>query len=72
VLRRWADAVDDFTLSLTINPYQPFCLYRRGHACYHNGDKIQALSDCEAALILMPEFEDALKFKKFILNKMKL
>jgi putative GTP pyrophosphokinase len=69
VQRKWEEAVNDFTLSLTINPYQPFCLYRRGHANYHNGDKIQALSDCEAALLLMPEFEDALKFKKFILSK---
>ncbi|MDR0644816.1 MAG: (p)ppGpp synthetase [Treponema sp.] len=72
VLRRWIEAVDDFTLSLTINPYQPFCLYRRAHACYHNGDKIQALSDCEAALTIMPEFDDALKFKNFILSKLKL
>jgi putative GTP pyrophosphokinase len=70
VERSWNEAVDDFSLSLSINPYQPFCLYRRGHACYHNGDKIQALSDCEAALVLMPEFEDAAKFKKFILSKL--
>jgi putative GTP pyrophosphokinase len=72
VLRQWIEAVDDFTLSLTINPYQPFCLYRRSHANYHNGDKIQALSDCEAAITIMPEFDDALKFKKFILSKLKL
>jgi putative GTP pyrophosphokinase len=72
VLRQWAEAVEDFTLSLTINPYQPFCLYRRSHANYHNSDKIQALSDCEAALSIMPEFDDALKFRKFILGKLKL
>ncbi|MDR1466616.1 MAG: (p)ppGpp synthetase [Treponema sp.] len=72
VLRQWIEAVDDFTLSLTINPYQPFCLYRRSHANYHNGDKVQALSDCEAALTIMPEFDEALKFKKFILSKLKL
>ncbi|MDR0785474.1 MAG: (p)ppGpp synthetase [Treponema sp.] len=72
VLRQWMEAMDDFTLSLIINPYQPFCLYRRSHANYHNGDKIQALSDCEAALSIMPEFEDALKFKKFLLNKLEL
>ncbi|MDR2782775.1 MAG: (p)ppGpp synthetase [Treponema sp.] len=72
VQRKWIEAVDDFTLSLSINPYQPFCLYRRGHASYHNGDKIQALSDCEAALLLMPEFEDAMKFKQFILNRINL
>ncbi|MDR0558103.1 MAG: (p)ppGpp synthetase [Treponema sp.] len=70
VQRKWVEAVDDFTLSLAINPYQPFCLYRRGHANYHNGDKIQALSDCEATLLLMPDFEDAMKFKKFILHRM--
>jgi putative GTP pyrophosphokinase len=72
VLRQWIEAADDFTLSLTINPYQPFCLYRRSHANYHNGDEIQALSDCEAALTIMPEFDDALKFKKFILGKLQL
>ncbi|MDR2192904.1 MAG: (p)ppGpp synthetase [Treponema sp.] len=72
VQRAWDEAVDDFTISLDINPYQPFCFYRRGHASYHNGDKIQALSDCEAALRLLPDFEDALKFKQFILHKMNL
>ncbi len=72
VRQEWDDAIADFSLSLAINPYQPFCLYRRAHAYHHLGDKIQALSDCEAALIIMPEYEDALKFKKFLLNKMPL
>jgi putative GTP pyrophosphokinase len=70
VLCRYNEAVEDFTLSLTINPYQPFCLYRRGHAHYHSGDQIQALSDCESALSLMPDYEDARRLKNLILREL--
>jgi putative GTP pyrophosphokinase len=32
VLKQYAEAIDDFTKALDINPYQAFCLFRRGQA----------------------------------------
>ncbi|MDR2021592.1 MAG: tetratricopeptide repeat protein, partial [Treponema sp.] len=72
VMQQYAEAVDDFSLSLGINPYQPFCLYRRGQAYYHIEDYPQALADCEAALVLDPTSEPARKFRKLLLNKLKM
>jgi putative GTP pyrophosphokinase len=71
VLRRYTQAVDAFNRSLVINPYQPYCLFRRGQAYYHLEDYPQALGDCEAALVL-ESFEAARKFKELLLNKLKM
>lgn len=72
VLQRFPDAIDDFSLSLSINAHQPFCLYRRGQAYYHIGDLLQALADCESALELETDCESVLKFKEFLLEKLKM
>jgi putative GTP pyrophosphokinase len=72
VLRRYSGAVEDFSLSLTINPYQNFTLYRRAQAYYHLGDYPAALGDCEASLALSPEFEQAVKFKGILKEKLKM
>jgi putative GTP pyrophosphokinase len=72
VLQRYAEAVDDYTLSLRLNPYQPFCLYRRAQAYYHMGDYPQALADCEAALRLDSISESAEKFRRLLLEKLKM
>jgi putative GTP pyrophosphokinase len=72
ILQRFPEAIDDFSLSLTINAYQPFCLYRRGQAYYHIGDPLQALADCESALKLETNCESALKFKEFLLAKLRM
>jgi len=71
VVRRYTQAVDAFNRSIKINPYQPYCLFRRGQAYYHLGDFPHALGDCEAALVL-ESFEAARKFKDLILNKLKM
>ncbi|MDR2482745.1 MAG: tetratricopeptide repeat protein [Treponema sp.] len=65
-------AIEDFTQSLTLYPYQPFCHYRRGQAYYHLEDYPQALADCEAALHLEPQNEAAQKFRRLLLQKLKM
>jgi putative GTP pyrophosphokinase len=72
VQSRYAGAIDDFTLSLGLNPYQPFCLYRRGQAYYHLEDYPQALSDCEAAFALAPDSTSIRKFRDLLLEKLKM
>ncbi|MDR2759711.1 MAG: tetratricopeptide repeat protein [Spirochaetaceae bacterium] len=57
---------------LSINPYQAFCLFRRGQAYYHIGDYPAALADCESSLDLEPENEGALKFRELVQNKLKM
>jgi putative GTP pyrophosphokinase len=71
VVQRYTQAVDAFNRSLEINPYQPYCLFRRGQAYYHLEDYPRALGDCEAALVL-ESFEAARKFKDLLLNKLKM
>ena len=71
VLKRHAQALDAFNQSLAIYPYQPYCLYRRGHVYYHLGDLPQALGDCEAALE-MESVEIFEQFKSLLLEKLKM
>ncbi|MDR2795169.1 MAG: tetratricopeptide repeat protein [Spirochaetaceae bacterium] len=72
VLQQYAAAIDDFTMSMTINGFQPYCFYRRAEAYYHLEDYPQALSDCEAALALDNELEGASKLKYMLLDKLKM
>jgi tetratricopeptide (TPR) repeat protein len=72
VLRRYTEAVDDYTLSLGIHPYQAFCFYRRGQAYYHIEDYPAALADVESALKLDTERDVFKKFKVLLLDKMKM
>jgi putative GTP pyrophosphokinase len=72
VLRRYPGAVEDFGLSLSINPYQNFTLYRRAQAYYHLGDYPAALGDCEASLALSPDFEQAVRFRSILKEKLKM
>ena len=71
VLRQHREAIEVFNKSLEINPYQPFCLYRRGQSYYHLDDFPHALADCEAALAL-EQLEGAKKFKDLLLGKLKM
>ena len=71
VLQRYSQAVDAFNRALEINPYQPYCFYRRGQAYYHLEDYPHALGDCESALAL-ESFEAARKFKDLLLSKLKM
>jgi putative GTP pyrophosphokinase len=72
VLQQYSEAVDDYTLSIEINPYQHFCFYRRGQADYHLGDYPQALADCEAALVLNPASQSARQFLALLQTKLRL
>jgi len=72
VLKKYSNAIDDYSLSLKIHPYQPFCLFRRGQAYYHIGDYPQALSDCENSISLEPSNDSAIRFKKLLLEKLKM
>ena len=69
VLSRYTDAIKCFDKSLGINPYQPYCLFRRGQAYYHLEDFPQALADCEAALSL-EQLDAIVKFKDLIVAKL--
>jgi putative GTP pyrophosphokinase len=71
VLQRYTQAVEAFNHSLEINPYQPYCLFRRGQAYYHLADYPHALADCEAALVL-ESFEAGQKFRDLLLDKLKM
>ena len=71
VLRRYLQAAEAFNRSLEINPYQPYCLFRRGQVYFHLEDYPQALGDCEAALAL-ESFDAALKFKDLVLSKLQM
>jgi putative GTP pyrophosphokinase len=72
VMRQYAQAAEDFTLSLGLNPYQAFCLFRRGQAYYHIGDYPAALADCETALDLEPENEAIQRLRKILQDKLKM
>jgi putative GTP pyrophosphokinase len=72
VLKEHSEAIDDFTMSLELNPFQAFCLFRRGQAYYHVGDYPQALSDCEASLAMEPQNETMQKFRVLIQSKLKM
>ena len=72
VLKQFLTAIDDYSLSLLINPYQSFCLFRRGQAYYHIGDYPQALSDCENSLALEPNNKSVVKFKDLLKLKLRM
>jgi putative GTP pyrophosphokinase len=72
VQKNYLLAIDDYTLSLSINPYQSFCLFRRAQAYYHIGDYPQGLADCENSLALEPQNKSAAKFKDLLLEKLKM
>jgi putative GTP pyrophosphokinase len=72
VLKQYSQAIDDFSLSLEINPFQAFCLFRRGQAYYHIGDYPQALSECESSLAMEPHNETILKFRTLLQSKLKM
>jgi len=72
VLKEHSKAIDDFTMSLELNPFQAFCLFRRGQAYYHVGDYPQALSDCDASLAMEPQNETMQKFRILIQSKLKM
>jgi len=71
VLARYSGALEAFNRSLEINPYQPYCLFRRAQVFFHLEDYPHALSDCEAALSL-ENFEAAIKFKELVMSKLKM
>ena len=71
VLTRYSGALEAFNRSLEVNPYQPYCLFRRAQVFFHLEDYPHALSDCEAALSL-ENFEAALKFKELVMSKLKM
>jgi putative GTP pyrophosphokinase len=72
VMKMYSSAIDDYTLSLSLNPYQSFCLFRRAQAYYHIGDFPQGLADCENSLSLEPENKSAIKFKKILIDKLRM
>jgi len=72
VLKQYAKAIDDYTIALKINPYQPFCLFRRAQAFFHIGDFPVALADCDNSLALEPENNAAEKLKGILHEKLKM
>jgi putative GTP pyrophosphokinase len=72
VTRHYQAAIDDYTQSLQLYPYQGFCLYRRAQAYYHLEDYAEALADCEAALAMDPKITAASRLKELCQNKLKM
>lgn len=72
VMKQYSRAIENYTLSLTINQYQSFCLFRRAQAFYHIGDYPQSLADCESSLSLEPGNKSAVKFKALLIDKLKM
>jgi putative GTP pyrophosphokinase len=72
VLQRYGKAIDEFSKSLAINNFQPYCFYRRAEAYYHLEDYPQALSDCESALSLDSDLEGVVKLKALLLDKLQM
>jgi len=72
VLKQYAEAIDDYTMSLEIYPYQAFCMFRRGQSYFHIGDYPQALSDCDASLSMEPDNEVVKKFRILVQSKLKM
>ncbi|MDR0550938.1 MAG: tetratricopeptide repeat protein [Spirochaetaceae bacterium] len=71
-LKEWQRAADDFSKSLVIYPYQVYCLFRRAQVYYHIEDYPAAIADCEAALNLDHEFEQARRLKELLLDKLRM
>jgi len=67
-----AEAVEDYTASLAVHPYQAFCLYRRAQAYYHLDDYAAALADCEAALEMSADLKGAAKLKERLMDALKM
>ena len=70
--REYAQAIDAFTRSIKIDPFQKYCFLRRAQCSYHINDHPQALSDCESAISLDAEFDAAKRFKQVLLDKLKM
>jgi putative GTP pyrophosphokinase len=72
VLKQYLQAIESYNLSLSIYPYQSFCLFRRAQAYYHIDDYMQALSDCEKSLALEPGNKSVIKFKGLLMDKLRM
>ncbi|MDR2510380.1 MAG: tetratricopeptide repeat protein [Spirochaetaceae bacterium] len=70
--REYAQAIDAFTRSIKIDPFQKYCFLRRAQCSYHINDYPNALSDCESAISLDAEFDAAKRFKQLLLDKLKM
>ncbi|MDR2509595.1 MAG: tetratricopeptide repeat protein [Spirochaetaceae bacterium] len=71
-LREYGEAIEAFSDSIKIDPFQKYCFFRRAQCYYHLSDYPSALSDCESALSLDAEFDAVKKFKPMLLDKLKM
>ncbi|MDR0526564.1 MAG: tetratricopeptide repeat protein [Spirochaetaceae bacterium] len=71
-LREYETAVEAFSSSIKIDPFQKYCFFRRAQCYYHLSDYPQAISDCEYSISLDCDFEPAKKLKEILLNKLKM
>jgi putative GTP pyrophosphokinase len=72
VLQNYGEAVANFNASLSLYPYQSYCLYRKAQALFHLEDFTESLAACEHALQITPDFKEAMKLKEMLLNKLKM
>jgi tetratricopeptide (TPR) repeat protein len=63
-LKMFADAIEDFTLALRLNDFNPRVYYHRAESAAQFGDVDQAYSDVFSALNLDPDFIAALRLKE--------
>jgi tetratricopeptide (TPR) repeat protein len=59
-LRRWREAIDDYTLALSVNPRILAALSNRAVAHHELGDHDACLADCNAVLQIDPRYVNAL------------
>jgi len=63
-------AIDDFNMSISVNPYQSESYYSRALAWFELGDTARAFEDCTSALNFKPESASIRSFLDMVRKKM--
>ena len=70
VMGREGEAIERFTKSLELNPYQPYVYFRRAHSNYHLGLFTEALADLDKAVSLGYSKDDEKTLRLMIAKKL--
>lgn len=70
VMEREPEAIENFTKSLELNPYQPYVYYRRAQSFYHQGMYTESMNDLDKAVSLGFKKDEEKKLRMMIANKL--